>query len=122
MHNLSRAITICTFFLTLWLAADTAHALRCSSRVMSLGDPREKVRHFCGEPTHIERWTEKSVYGYYRSYDNDDETKWDRYRYPAAEVIRVERWTYNFGSTQFIRYLRFENGVLKKIEIGEYGY
>ena len=122
MYNLPRAMAIGVCILAWCLAADTVHALRCSSRVMSVGDPREKIRHFCGEPTHIERWSERSVYGYHRSYEDDDEAAWHRYRYPVDEVIRVERWTYNFGSTQFIRYLRFENGVLKKIEIGEYGY
>jgi Protein of unknown function (DUF2845) len=119
MHRLSLGFIFTACCLSVFLIADVSLALRCSSRVMSIGDPREKVRHFCGEPTHIESWTEKSVYGYY---GHDDDSEWRRYRYPEEELIRIERWTYNFGSTQFIRYLRFENGTLKKIEIGEYGY
>ena len=38
------------------------------------------------------------------------------------ELIRIEEWTYNFGSTRFIRFLRFENGLLRNISRGGYGY
>ena len=37
-------------------------------------------------------------------------------------TISIDEWMYNFGPTTFIRYLRFENGRLVKIETGGYGY
>jgi len=40
----------------------------------------------------------------------------------AKELITIEEWEYNFGATQFIRYLRFENGRLREITTGDYGY
>jgi hypothetical protein len=40
----------------------------------------------------------------------------------VEELIEIEEWVYNFGPTQFLRYLIFENGVLVEIETGAYGY
>ena len=36
--------------------------------------------------------------------------------------VSVRQWTYNFGVRQFMRQLRFENGILKDIETLKYGY
>ena len=110
-------IIVATALIICLTVVNQADALRCSSRVMRVGDPREKIRHFCGEPDHIEKWSESDPLW---SYDEDNDI-W-RYHYRHMDLTRIERWTYNFGPTQFIRYLRFENGVLKKITIGEYGY
>ena len=38
------------------------------------------------------------------------------------EEVQIEVWTYNLGSTQFIRYLTFKNGKLVDIRSGGYGY
>jgi hypothetical protein len=40
----------------------------------------------------------------------------------VEELVTVEEWEYNFGSTRFIRYLQFENGRLTRITEGDYGY
>jgi hypothetical protein len=37
-----------------------------------------------------------------------------------VEVV-IDELTYDFGSTRFIEYLRFENGRLMSITDGEYG-
>ena len=39
-----------------------------------------------------------------------------------VEVVPIETWTYNRGSTQLIRYLTFRNGYLTRIQTGDYGY
>jgi hypothetical protein len=36
--------------------------------------------------------------------------------------VTIEEWIYNFGPTQFMRILRFENNKLIEIETGDYGY
>lgn len=48
----------------------------------------------------------------------------DLYREPlfVEEFVEIEEWTYNLGSTRFIRYLIFENGVLVDIITGDYGF
>ena len=38
------------------------------------------------------------------------------------EMIMVEEWEYNFGTNRFLYYLRFENGKLIRITVGDYGY
>ena len=38
------------------------------------------------------------------------------------EEVRIEEWTYNLGPTRFVRYLRFENGILDAIRNGDKGY
>ncbi|UCB51448.1 MAG: DUF2845 domain-containing protein [Deltaproteobacteria bacterium] len=35
--------------------------------------------------------------------------------------MRIEEWTYNFGSTRLIRFLRFETGLLRHVSRGPYG-
>lgn len=34
----------------------------------------------------------------------------------------IEKWVYNFGPTQFIYYLTFANGRLRRIQASEYGF
>jgi hypothetical protein len=38
------------------------------------------------------------------------------------EKVKIEEWTYNPGPTEFIRYLRFENGILTNISTGDKGF
>jgi len=38
------------------------------------------------------------------------------------EKVKIEEWTYNPGPTEFIRYLRFENGTLRNISTGDKGF
>jgi hypothetical protein len=103
-------------------------AFRCGNELVSINDTRDKVRDICGEPQSIETWTEERLrwyprrpyddpYRYYRHYHRQDV-----HPYPPTEIIRVEEWVYNLGRNRFIRYLRFENGRLKKIDTGGYGY
>ena len=119
MNVIPRAISYFLFVALLALCASTsAWALRCNSRVIDVGDTKGKVLYNCGEPESIETWEELIPWTHYKTY---------RYRDGAtgyAEGVRVaiERWTYNFGPHRFIRYMQFENGILKKITIGEYGY
>ena len=42
--------------------------------------------------------------------------------YRVRSFIRVELWTYNYGPSRFIDYVRLENGKVRKIYSGGYGY
>lgn len=37
------------------------------------------------------------------------------------EKVKIDEWTYNRGPAEFIRYLRFENGILTNIATGDKG-
>lgn len=105
------------------LMNDPAYALRCSGRIVSIGDTKSQVINKCGDPDHIESWEEERIKkDRYYSYDND--RSYEDYREPflVKEYVRIEEWTYNRGPTTFIRYLLFENGRLKKINLGDKGY
>jgi len=102
-----------------------ATALRCGVRLITEGDTKSKVLAECGEPDHVEVWEEERVYRYYPwpGYDyfqHDD----DQYRKPrfAKEYVLVEEWTYNHGPHRFMDHVRFENGRVKRIISGDYGY
>ncbi len=101
-----------------------AQAMRCGSRIISEGDPREKVLNECGPPADIESWEEE------RYYDYDDPPPATLYRefqrygnaYRVKVHVKVELWTYNHGPSRFMDFVRLENGKVRKIESGGYGY
>ncbi|MFX0202450.1 MAG: DUF2845 domain-containing protein [Candidatus Hodarchaeota archaeon] len=99
--------------------------LRCGTRLVHKGDTKAEVIHKCGEPDYVESWEEERIKrDFYTGVFLERVWEYDRYREPflVKELVKIEEWTYNFGSTRFIRYLRFENGILKDISIGGYGY
>ncbi len=101
--------------------------LRCQRKIISVGDYPSKVLDKCGEPDHRESWekiVETEVYE--EVYDRqglNDSGSYKHYYQPQIikKVVKFERWTYNFGPQQFIRYLEFKEGVLNKIETGDKG-
>ena len=120
-------ITIAVFItLFLGLSALNAHAdlgLRCGTRLITAGDTIERVLNECGEPSYVDSWEESRIH--YPPYQYlDQETEFDRYG-PVHRVIvhiTVEEWTYNHGPSRFIERVRFENGRVRKITNGGYGY
>ena len=100
----------------------SAFGLRCGVDLVSIGDTTSEVIATCGEPSKVESWEVTRPSRYYRHslpYLNSRQ-----YREPlySKEHITIEKWTYNFGFHRFIRYLTFENGKLKRITKGGYGY
>ena len=105
---------LAALFLTFALPA-AADGLRCGSKLMTTGDPRSKVRQFCGEPTDIQtrsilRRPSFNVGGRYYSYGD------------GYVEIPVEIWTYNFGPYKLMREIRFVDGRIDNIETLGYGY
>ena len=112
-------------------AYDTSFAFRCSGRIVSVGDTKFDVIKKCGEPSFKDTWVENRISrDLYREIlpkeDKGSKRELERkdYREPlfVEEYVVIEEWTYNLGSTKFIRYLRFENGRLVRIRTGDYGY
>ena len=93
--------------------------LRCQGRIVSIGDTQSEVLEKCGKPDEVTQREESPNSYISQIFDYEQE------RYIAPKLIkgpiRVELWTYDFGPTRFIRYLRFENGKLIKIETGDKG-
>jgi hypothetical protein len=78
-----------------------AGSLRCGGRLVKEGDSTAEVQMKCGEPTTRDRRIEL--------FDG------------AWSSVTIDEWTYNLGPNDFVRILTFVNGILRRIETGEYG-
>jgi hypothetical protein len=98
-----------------------ASDLRCGSKLISVGDYKYDVFRKCGEPAHVEVWEEVRIQ---RDFFPDIGLEFEIVRRAPLlkEYVAIEEWEYNFGQGSFIRYLRFENGRLRRITTGDYGY
>jgi Protein of unknown function (DUF2845) len=83
------------------VAASEDSSLRCGQRLVELGDHKIDVLGKCGVATLTDRWIEKET---------------------AGELRTVDEWTYNWGPQQMVRVLRFVDGRLAHIDVGDYGY
>jgi Protein of unknown function (DUF2845) len=92
-----------------------AQSLRCDGKIISAGATRAQVTARCGEPVQVDP---KSVYyrpiSAFGNHTNSIEV-------PVIEV-QVEIWTYNFGPDRLMQRIRFEDGVVVRIESLGYGY
>jgi hypothetical protein len=104
--------------------AEPAETIRCGTRLISEGDPKERLLNECGPPSNVEAWEEERYYHYdapppaylYKEYEYYGSA------YRVKVLVRVEVWTYNYGPSRFIDYVRIENGKVRKIYSGGYGY
>ncbi len=95
--------------------AALADSFRCGVKLVTDGDPADKVVALCGEPTSIVR-TEilrsPVIWRHGRPYRLSDE----------LVPVSVEHWTYNLGPQKLMRRLRFEDGILVEVETLGPGY
>jgi hypothetical protein len=116
----------CLIFIALPSEAGTDNPtsnLRCGQYIISRGARQSEVLRKCGNPSNIERWEKESVRrDFYKDIPNQSEEQLSQEPLFLREQIRVEEWEYNFGPTRFLYYLRFENGNLVRITVGDYGY
>ena len=97
--------------------ANADDSLRCGSRLVSVGDGKDRVRALCGEPSDVAFVGTIGRRGYPSTGQYD-------YSYfgPAWVEMPVEIWTYNFGSHKLLRKLRFVGDELVEISTSGYGY
>jgi hypothetical protein len=81
----------------------------CGDKIVAPGDSRANVLAKCGEPA----WREMR-----------EDARTEAYLLDKTPVIFVttEEWVYNFGSHQFLHFLRFQGDRLAVVETGGYGY
>jgi Protein of unknown function (DUF2845) len=101
-----------------------AQSLRCGEILIAEGTTQAEVAARCGQPARIDRQT---IY-------NEGAAAFPGAPPPGIGVgpppgliarsssdIPVEVWTYNFGPSRLMQRVRFENGVVVKIESLGYG-
>lgn len=99
-------------------------AMRCGTRLISEGDPRDKLLNECGPPTSVEEWEEERYDWFDRFPPSNRYREFERYgnAYRVRIRVRVELWTYNHGPSRFIDQVRLENGIVHKVLSGGYGW
>ena len=92
-------------------------SLRYNGAIVSLGATSQEVLNKCGRPDLRKSWETSHNQYVQQFYDYKNE----RFILPKLILgpIQMERWTYNFGSNKFIRYLHPQNAELIKIETGD---
>lgn len=93
------------------LLSGEAFALRCGMALVSKGDRKIEVMKSCGDPDFVEKWRIKRPLPESRGFRTGND-----------EIVNVEEWTYNFGSSQLIQFLTFHNGRLLESKSGDYGF
>ncbi len=104
-----RLISLMMLVLGLSFASPPLLAMRCGTELISEGDLALELRKHCGEPDWIDRQYEEIVY--------DEEGDFE---HRIANVI--ERWVYNFGPNQFMRFVLIRNNRVAQITTGDYGF
>ena len=92
-----------------------AYAFRCGTHLVSEGDTRGQVVAKCGDPTEVDHrsvWRAPLVWFHGRPVRATE----------GLVEVPVELWIYNLGPNQFMRRVRFEDGVVVEIETLGYGY
>jgi hypothetical protein len=74
-------------------ALDDTSSLECDGGTVARGDSEESVRNMCGDPRKVLQ----------------------------QDVDSPIIWFYNFGPSEFVYYVTFTNGVVERIQMGDYG-
>jgi hypothetical protein len=82
--------------LVLLLATSSwARSIRCGNQLVQVGDPTIELLQRCGEP--------------------------DLRELLNTDGLIAEKWTYNCGSLRFMRIITLKGGVVRRIELADYG-
>lgn len=106
--------------LVLLLLPHVGFAMRCDGKIVHRDSRPSDIRHLCGEPQGINRYTEYKVIPLIQKIRNKHKKLVTHTDYVSVPV-NIEEWTYNFGPQNLKQRLLFENGVLQEIKSLGYG-
>jgi hypothetical protein len=96
-------------------ALGMAQSLVCNGKIIGEGTTLAKVAALCGQAVQIDH---KSVYnGAAISTGGQPNSI-----VGSTVEVQIEIWTYNFGPNKLMQRIRFEDGVVVRIESLGYGY
>jgi hypothetical protein len=104
MRNFTETVAGTLVLLLAAAPAPAADLMRCGSRLVGAEAPAEEVRRVCGEPDYVDRWS--SAGG----------------ELAGPPLAGTEEWYYNFGPSQLLRILRFQNGRVTDVQSEGYGF
>jgi hypothetical protein len=108
----SKSLRVAVATVLVLLVVAPAHAFRCGTRIITRGDPAEKILRYCGEPTSVQTRLSQRAFV----------DRFGRVVPTLVEDIVIEEWTYNLGPHYLIRVVRLENGVVADIKHLGYGF
>jgi hypothetical protein len=91
-----------------------AQSLRCNGDLASVGDSKAAVMQKCGEPMLTDSFCKPA-----REFRQFDPATGATTVIGVVPCERVDEWTYNPGSGQFLTTFRFENGAAVSIRYGD---
>lgn len=106
------------------LSAPAAQAFRCNSFVIDEGMHKAEVLKKCGAPSLRDSRTEKRIIRVRDGAINSTRPGSAQGQVIEREreiLVNIEEWTYNFGPSQFMQLLIFEDGRLKTVQDLGYG-
>ncbi|QGM99079.1 DUF2845 domain-containing protein [Methylocystis parvus] len=98
-----------------------ARALRCGTQLVEEGQTQGQVLQLCGRPSSTDSHVEYRPDVYAAPPQPLIPGQPYSYSGPSIIEVRVDQWIYNFGSTQLMQSLIFENGRLVRIDDLGYG-
>ncbi|WP_287147026.1 DUF2845 domain-containing protein [Aeromonas sp.] len=101
-RHLNLGVVLALLLLSIPASAD---AMRCKNALITEGDSTAEMLLKCGEPMLREELSRNEV----NQLGN------------LVQVKFGERWTYNFGKNEFMRFVTVRNGVVIDIENGPRG-
>jgi len=124
MNNMIRKMLAAPLLVCgLLLASAPAHALRCGGKLVLKGMLESEVQAHCGEPSAVRDlgYVVRSFHPLVHRPPHGGVL----FRYGSGnyyQEVQVTEYIYNFGPRKLMRRLRFESGVLTKVETMGYGY
>lgn len=88
--------------------------MRCGNHLIQRNDHVSKIERYCDEP---ETYTSTTSYRTISRWSYLYQTHF----YEEIPVIR-EEMVFNFGPSKFMRLVKIENGIVKKVETLGYGF
>ena len=101
--------------LLLALASQPAWAFRCGTYLIDVGLQKAEVMNRCGPPASQDTKTERRIVRQRVG------TPQNPVIYDREIQVTTDEWVYNFGPTQFMQLLVFEDGRVVKIRDLGYG-
>jgi hypothetical protein len=84
----------------------------CETSMIHVGDSKIDLLARCGEPMLVDvRPDVPLAYDVYRGVLPG-----------GAAIVDLEVWTYDFGPQQLVRFVYFQDGVVRRIDTGSHGY
>ena len=103
---MNRFLFVLAVFFLAFLNSHSVFAFDCGNGRAGIGDSKYEIRQKCGEPA----YKDQTQVGRFRQIEEPFE----------QDFVHIEYWLYNFGPTQLVKVVIFEEG--KVIGTHEYGY